>query len=384
MTIYFDNNATTRIHPQVLSTVSRHLGETFGNASSVHYPGRLARRAIEEAREHVARLIGADASEIVFTSGGTESNNAAIFGRAVGADPKRFHIVTTTIEHPSVAGVVDALESRGHPVTRVRPETSGRVSPGAVVDAIRDDTGLVAMMLANNETGVLQPVGEVGAVCRERGIPLHTDAVQAVGKIPVDVGTLGVDSLSLSGHKFYGPKGVGALWVRKGSKMEPYLIGGSQERRRRGGTENVPLIAGLGSAAEIGIEELDWYGREVDRLRNLLETKVREAVAHVGVHGAEAKRLPNTSSILLECCDSEAVVIGLDLEGIAVSSGSACSSGRVEPSRSLLEMGVAPRQARSTIRVSIGRNTTEEEVGVFVEVLQKVTEAAREADAVSA
>jgi cysteine desulfurase len=384
MAIYFDNNATTRIHPQVLSTVSRHLAETFGNASSVHHPGRLARRAIEEAREHVARLIGAEASEIVFTSGGTESNNAAIFGRAFAADPKRFHIVTTTVEHPSVAGVVLALESRGHPVTRVRPEPSGRVSPDSVEDAIRDETGLVAMMLANNETGVLQPVEEVGAVCRGRGIPLHTDAVQAVGKIPVDVGVLGVDTLSLSGHKFYGPKGVGALWVRKGSTMEPYLIGGSQERRRRGGTENVPLIAGLGRAAEIAIEELEWYGQEVARLRNLIETEVCEAVPHVAIHGAEVKRLPNTSSILLEGCDSEAVVIALDLEGIAVSSGSACSSGRVEPSRSLLEMGVAPRQARSTIRVSIGRNTTEEEVEVFVEVLQKVTEAAREADAVSA
>jgi cysteine desulfurase len=384
MAIYFDNNATTRIHPQVLSTVSRHLAETFGNASSVHHPGRLARRAIEEAREHVARLIGADSSEIVFTSGGTESNNAAIFGRAIESDPKSFHIVTTTIEHASVAGVMDVLESRGYPVTRIAPESSGRVSPDSVKGAIRDETRLVVVMLANNETGVLQPVGDLGEICRERGIALHTDAVQAVGKIPFDVGSLGVDSLSLSGHKFYGPKGIGALYVRRGSTMEPYLIGGAQERRRRGGTENVPLAAGLGKASEIALEELEWYGSAVTRLRTLLESRVCELIPRVGVHGAEVERLPNTSSLLLEGCDSEAVVIGLDLEGIAVSSGSACSSGRVEPSRVLLGMGVAPRRARSTIRVSIGRNTTEEEVEVFAGTLQKVAGASREADAVSA
>lgn len=382
--IYFDNNATTRIHPEVLSVVHRHLDETWGNPSSVHHPGRLARRAIEEAREQVAGLIGADPGEVVFTSGGTEANNAAIFGRALGRDPKRFHIVTTTIEHPAVRSVVASLESRGFPVSWISPDRTGRVAAAAVIDAIQQETGLVTMMLANNETGVIQPVGELGNVCRERGIPFHTDAVQAVGKIRVDVDALGVDSVAISAHKFYGPKGIGALYVRKGSTLESFVVGGSQERRRRGGTENVPLAAGLGKAADIAREALENDEETVRVLRNELERRVAREIRNVVINGRDAARLPNTSSLRLEGCDAESVVIGLDLEGACVSAGSACSSGRVEPSKVLVEMGLTPEQARSTIRVSLCRTTTAGEVDRFVELLQRVVEASREAGAVSA
>jgi cysteine desulfurase len=250
-----------------------------------------------------------------------------------------------------------------------------------MIDAIEEDTGLVAMMLANNETGVLQPVAEVGAACRERGIPLHTDAVQAIGKIPVDVEALGVDSLALSGHKFHGPKGIGALYVRKGSILAPFVVGGSQERRRRGGTENVPLAAGLGKAAQLARESLEEKMARVRELRDRLERKVLDTIPHVIINGRE--RLPNTSSICLEGSDSESVVIGLDLEGACVSAGSACSSGRVEPSTVLLEMGLTPEQAKSTIRVSLCGTTTTEEVDRFVELLGRVAAASREAGAVN-
>ncbi|MDX1583039.1 MAG: cysteine desulfurase family protein, partial [Thermoanaerobaculia bacterium] len=290
MTIYFDNNATTRPHPEVVTIIREHLESTWGNPSSVHHPGRLARRAIEEAREQIALLIGAEPSEIIFTSGGTESNNAAIFGRAAGSVPERFHIVTTTIEHPSVRAVVAALESRGCPVSWVSPDSSGKVSADDVIGAIEDSTSLVTVMTANNETGVVQPVAEVSRACRDRGIPFHTDAVQAIGKIPVIVEQMPVDSLALSAHKFYGPKGIGALYVRKGSAMEPFVLGGSQERRRRGGTENVPLAAGIGKAAELAAGELDRQD-SIRALRDDLERKVTASIANVVVNGGDAAKV---------------------------------------------------------------------------------------------
>ncbi|MBW3672020.1 MAG: cysteine desulfurase [Acidobacteria bacterium] len=381
--IYFDNNATTRIHPEVLAVIHRHLDETWGNPSSVHHPGRLARRAIEEAREEIAALIGASPGEIVFTSGGTESNNAAIFGRALQHDPKRFHIVTTSIEHPAVQSVVLSLEERGHPVTRVSPDRTGRVNPMRMIDAITETTGLVTMMLANNETGVIQPVAEVSEACRDRAVPLHTDAVQAIGKLPVDVEILGVDSLSLSGHKFHGPKGIGVLYVRKGTVLAPFVLGGTQERRRRGGTENVPIAAGLGKAAQLARESLHENIERTREQRDRLERQVLETIPRTSINGREAERLPNTSSISLEGCDSESLVIGLDLEGACVSAGSACSSGRVEPSTVLVEMGLTPEQAKSTIRVSLCGTTTAEEVDRFVGLLSRVAAASREAGAVS-
>jgi cysteine desulfurase len=359
--IYLDNNATTAIDASVLTVLEGALREVFGNASSVHSEGQAARRVIENARESVARLIGATARELVFTSGGTESNNAAIFG-AVSAG-SRFHIVTTSIEHPSVAEPLRELERRGCEVTRVAPARSGRVDAAAVLDAVRDDTRLVAVMMANNETGVVQPVGEIGPACRERGVHVHVDAVQAAGKIPVDVGAIACDTLSLSGHKLHAPKGIGALYVRRGVAMESHILGGAQERRRRAGTENVPLAAAFGAAAA-----LPSAAAQMAALRDAFESRLRASL-DVTINGAEVERLPNTSNVTFRGADGEGIVIGLDLAGIAVSTGSACSSGRIEPSPVLLAMGLTPEEARATVRFSLSRNTTAAEMERVGEVV---------------
>src|SRR5437763_1705069 len=309
--IYLDNNATSAVHPAVLEALRESLRDVYGNASSIHKEGQTARRRIEEARESVAALIGATAREIVFTSGGTESNNAAIFGAA------GHHIVTTAIEHPSVLEPVGELERRGHAVTIVPPSRHGQVPADAVIGALRDDTRLVAMMLANNETGVIQPVAEVARVCRERGIHLHCDAVQAAGKIDVDVRALGIDTLALSAHKLHAPKGIGALYVRTGLALDRHMFGGAQERRRRAGTENVPLAAAFGVAAELA--RADGYRERVRALRDRLESTVA-ASADVTINGAAAPRSPNRSSITFRDAHAEGIVIGLDLSGVAVST----------------------------------------------------------------
>src|SRR5207244_1617099 len=331
-------------------------------------------RRIEDARESVALLVGATAREIVFTSGGTESNNAAIFGAVAGRD--RHHIVTTAIEHPSVLEPAGELERRGHAVTVVAPSRSGEVPASAVIDALRDDTRLVAMMLANNETGVVQPVAEVAGVCRERGIHLHCDAVQAAGKIDLDVRALGADTLALSAHKLHAPKGIGALYVRGGLALERYMFGGAQERRRRAGTENVPLAAAFGVAAELARAGGD--GEGVRTLRDRLEHAIAASI-DVTVNGAGAPRVPNTSSITFRDADAEGIVIGLDLNGVAVSTGAACSSGRVEPSHILLAMGLTADEARGTVRFSLSRFTTEEEIERTVELVREIVPRARKA-----
>ncbi len=368
MRIYLDNNATTAVDPAVLEALHEAMRDVYGNASSIHKEGQTARRRIENAREAVARLIGATSREVVFTSGGTESNNAAVFG-AVPARG-RHHIVTTAIEHPSVAETVEELVRRGHEVTVVAPERSGAVAAEAMIAAIRPDTRLVAMMLANNETGVLQPVTEVARVCRERGIHFHCDTVQAIGKIDVDVTALSVDTLSISAHKLHAPKGIGALYVRQGLALERFLFGGSQERRRRAGTENVPLAIAFGVAAEVahGVA----YRERIAAMRDELETKIMESGLEVTINGRSVPRLPNTSNIVFHGADAEGIVIGLDLEGIAVSTGSACSSGRVEPSRILLAMGLTPQEARATVRISLSRFTTAAEVARAVSVIRDV------------
>lgn len=376
MTIFLDNNATTRPHPEVVRAVSEALSEIWGNASSVHGPGRSARQALESARASLARLIGAEPGEVVITSGGTESNNAAIFGRCRVAGNQRFHIVTTTIEHPAVLSVVSDLEEQGWDVTRVECGRDGRIATESIRSAISDDTGLVAVMLANNETGVIQPVGEIAELCRERGIHLHCDAVQAIGKIPVDVEQLGVDTLSISGHKFHGPKGIGAMYVRKGVTLSPFVLGGAQERRRRGGTENVPLAVGLGRAAELAMTEIDSM-EKVRALRDQMERRLERSSEAV-INGQSAARLPNTSSVTFPGCDAESVVIGLDMEGFAVSGGSACSSGRSEPSHVLRAMGLDDAAARSTIRISLCKTTTEDEIDQFVRAAERVTGMVRE------
>ena len=370
--IYLDNNATTALHPAVLESLRESLRDVYGNASSIHKEGQTARRRIEDARESVALLIGATAREIVFTSGGTESNNAAIFGAANVSGGH--HIVTTAIEHPSVLEPVAELERRGYTVTRVPPAPSGEVPAAAVIDALRPETCLVVMMLANNETGVVQPVAAVAESCNDRGIFLHCDAVQAAGKIDVDVRALGCDSLALSAHKLHAPKGIGALWVRPKLVLERHMFGGAQERRRRAGTENVPLAAAFGVAAELA--RADGYRERMRALRNRLEHAVAAAL-DVTINGAAATRVPNTSSITFHDADAEGIVIGLDLNGVAVSTGSACSSGRVEPSHVLLAMGLTAEQARGTVRFSLSRFTTEEEIERTVALVGEIVPRAR-------
>ena len=373
MRIYLDNNATTRVDPSVLDALSGSLRDVYGNASSIHKEGQTARRRLEEARESVAALIGATAREVVFTSGGTESNNAAIFG--VAAARGFHHIVTTAIEHPSVIEPLQELERRGHQLTVVPPSPDGTVDARAVISAIREDTSLVAMMLVNNETGVIQPVAEVASVCRERGIHIHCDAVQAAGRLDLDVNALGVDTLALSAHKIHAPKGVGALFVRKGLALDRLMFGGAQERRRRAGTENVPLAVAFGVAAELA---RDATARAAVRARrDRLESEL--ANEQIKVNGAAAGRVANTASITFHNTDGEGLVIALDLEGVAVSTGAACSSGRVEPSHVLLAMGLTPDEARSTVRFSLSRMTTDEDVSGAVEALRSVLPRCRRA-----
>ena len=365
MRIYLDNNATTAIHPDVLQVLEASLREVFGNASSIHKEGQAARRAIEDARESVARLLNATAREVVFTSGGTESNNAAIFGAT--KDAGRCHIVTTAIEHPSVAEAVRELERRGCEVTLVAPSRGGEVSAKRVIDAVRDDTRLVAVMMVNNETGVVQPVEAIGPACRARGVHFHVDAVQAAGKIDIDVNAIQCDTLALSAHKMHAPKGVGALYVRRGVAMASHIVGGAQERRRRAGTENVPLAAAFGVAAAMAGDLV--ARRRMGELRDRLESRLGDAL-DVTVNGADARRVPNTSNVTFHGADGEGIVIALDLAGVAVSTGSACSSGRIEPSPVLLAMGLSPADARATVRFSLSRFTTAEEIDRVAQLLR--------------
>lgn len=359
MRIYLDSNATTVIHPDVLRALETNLRDVFGNASSIHKEGQTARRVIEDSRESVARLLGATAREVVFTSGGSESNNAAIFG-AVAAG-QSCHIVTSAIEHPSVMEPVRALEARGCAVTYVRPSRDGEVQAEAMIAAIREDTRLVTLMLANNETGVVQPVAAVGEACRARGVHFHVDAVQGAGKIDVDVAALHCDTLAVSAHKMHAPKGIGALYVRQGVTMTAHLLGGAQERRRRAGTENVPLAAAFGVAA--GLAQVPMTSEMRDRFESQL-------AGSITINGAAVRRVPNTSNVTFHGADGEGLVIALDLHGVAVSTGSACSSGRVEPSPVLLAMGLTPDDARATVRFSTSRFTTADEVDRTVALLR--------------
>jgi cysteine desulfurase len=373
MRIYLDNNATTAIDPDVMAVLATSLRDVFGNASSIHKEGQAARRVIEDARESVARLLGATGREIVFTSGGSESNNAAIFGAATTEG--RFHIVTSAIEHPSVAEAVRSLEQRRCDVTRVAPSRSGVVDADEVIAAIRPDTKLVTVMMANNETGVVQPVAAIGRACRERGVQFHVDAVQAAGKIAIDVDSIFCDTLAISAHKMHAPKGIGALYVRRGLAMNAHIVGGAQERRRRAGTENVPLAAAFGVAAALPSE-----AARVGALRDRFEAGLREVV----INGRDVPRIPNTSNVTFPGADGEGIVIALDLSGVAVSTGSACSSGRVEPSGVLLAMGLSPDEARSTVRFSLSRFTTEEEIDHVSELLRELVPRCRTAASVAA
>ena len=364
-TVYLDHNATTPLHPKVREAMLPWLGELHGNPSSIHRFGQVARNAVEEAREKVAALIGARPMEIVFTGSGTESNNAVMFGLTAG------HLVISSIEHPSIREGAARLERMGFEVARVAPGPDGVVPAREIIAALRPDTKLVCLMLANNELGTIQPVAEVGNACRERGIPALCDAVQAVGKIPVDVRQLGVDYLVLGGHKFHGPLGAAALWVRKGLPLTGLLVGGSQERRRRAGTENVPAIVGLGAAAEAAREELEERRVALAALRDRFEARLPERVPGAILHCASSPRLPNTSHVAFPGVEGESLLIRLDLAGYAVSTGSACSSGTVEPSRTLLAIGLSRDEALSSLRVSFGITNRIEEVDGFLDALAR-------------
>lgn len=363
MRIYFDNNASSEIHPEVRRVIEEAQRDCWANPSSVHSEGQRARRLLEESRQILADALGIRALDLVFTSGGSEANNAAILGASL---PSGSHVVTTGIEHPSVLAAVRELERRGHRITLVPPDSDGVVPATAMIAALSEDTSLVTMMFANNETGVLQPVREVAAACRERGIRVHCDAVQAFGRIEAPLESLEVDTAAIAAHKAHGPKGIGALYVRQGTALEPLVRGGAQERRRRAGTENAPLAAGFARAAGLEVAT-----ERVSSLRERLEREITREI-HATVNGARSPRLPNTASVCFHGRDAESLVIALDLAGIAASTGSACSSGRVEPSHVLLAMGLSLEDARSSVRFSLGKLTTPAEIDAAIPIVREV------------
>jgi cysteine desulfurase len=367
--IYLDHNSTTPLDPEVRDEMVRCLDRVHGNPSSIHQAGQEARRVIDTARARVARCIGALPEEILFTSGGTESNNLAILGMMSGTRDAPRHLVSTAIEHQAVLNPCRHLERCGMTATYLPVDGNGTLTLSAVEPAIRPETALISVMLVNNDIGTIQPVAEVASLARARGIAVHTDAVQAMGKIPVSVKTLGVDLLSLSAHKLHGPKGVGALYLRKGTSLTPLVFGGHQERGLRPGTENVPAIAGFGKACELASSRLTEDAIHVSALRDQFEQSVLDRLPWVRVNGGDASRSPNTSSLHFADLSAEMVTINLDLLGVAVSTGAACSSADNQPSHVLLAMGRSPEDARSSVRFSFGRTTTVDEVARAVELL---------------
>ncbi|MFA6956127.1 MAG: cysteine desulfurase family protein [Thermoanaerobaculia bacterium] len=365
--VYLDNNASAPPFPGVIEATARAMRELSGNASSVHEEGRRARRVLEESRETIASFLGAASRELFFTSGGSESNNTAIRGVAFRTR-ERCHVVVSAIEHPSVLATAEALRAEGCEVSVVGCDASGVVDPAAVEAVIGSSTAIVAVMLANNETGVIQPVAAIAEICRRRGVHFHLDASQAAGRIPLDVAALGADSVAISAHKMHGPKGIGALFLRRGIELVPLVTGGAQERRRRAGTESVPLAAGFAAAVEALTADVAGESRMAE-LRDRIESGVFALLPSARVQGSGARRLPNTSSLCLPGHDAEGVVIGLDLAGVAVSTGSACSSGRIAPSHVLLAMGLSEEDARSSIRISLGRMTTSEDARQAVDAI---------------
>ena len=376
--VYLDHNATTPLAPEVLRAMTPYLTEEFGNASSIHSVGQRARAGVEQARSQVAALLGAREKEIVFTSGGTEADNMDIRGVVGASEHARKHIVTSAIEHHAVLNTCQALEAEGVSVTYVPVSSGGVVDPEDVRRAITPDTVLITLMHANNELGTVQPIAEIAALARERKIPFHTDAVQSAGKLPLDVKELGVDLLSLSAHKIYGPKGVGVLYIRRNLPLKPLFFGGHHERDRRAGTENVAGIVGLGAAAELAAAHFEAEGKRIAALRDELERRLLERVPQAGLTGDRARRTPNTTNLYFDFAEGEPLVIALDLKGVAVSTGAACSSGAVEPSHVLTAIGLAPERARASLRFSLGRSTTREDIDYVCEVLPGVVEHLRE------
>ena len=374
--IYLDHNATTPVHPAVLEAMLPYFGGEFGNPSSAHRFGQRASQGIEAAREAVAALIGARPSEIVFTSGGTEADNTAIFGvmshalrtkrKSAGAP---LHLITTAIEHDAVLNACRALEERGVSVTYIPAGRDGIVNPAAIRAAIRPETILISVMHANNEIGTLQPVGEIGGIAAEAGIRFHTDAVQSAGKVAIDVNRLTVDLVTISAHKFGGPKGAGALFIRRGVEIDPLLHGGQNERGRRAGTENVAAIVGFGKACELARADLAETSARISELRDRLENGLLARIRDARINGDPVRRVPNTSNLMFPGVESESLIIALDLSGLACSAGAACSSGAVDPSHVLTAIGLTPAEARASVRLSLGRSNTTEEIDTALELI---------------
>ena len=370
-TVYVDNNATTRVAPEVLETMIPYFSEFYGNPSSMHFFGGQVQKQVNEAREKVADLLGADPMEIVFTSCGTESDNAAILG-TLDCYPEKRHFVTSRVEHPAVGNVAAYLGRKGYRVTELAVDGEGRLDLDELRESFTEGTAIVSVMYANNETGVIFPIEEMGQVVKERGIPFHTDAVQAVGKIPIDLKKSTIDMLSLSGHKLHAPKGIGVLYIRKGTKFSPFLIGGHQEKGRRGGTENVPYIVALGKACELAKKNMGDENTRVKALRDYLEEKILEKIPNVLVNGDRRDRLPNTTSVSFEYVEGESILIMLSDLGICASSGSACTSGSLEPSHVLRAMGVPFTAAHGSIRFSLSIYNTKEEMDYILEHLPRI------------
>ena len=374
--IYLDNNATTQVAPEVLEEMLPYFSEFYGNPSSMHTFGGMVERKIVEARERLAKLLGASPEEIIFTSCGTESDSTAIRA-AILSNPAKKHIVTSRVEHPAVKNLYEYLSKNGYRVTFVPVDRKGRLDLDYLYKNLGEDTAIVSIMWANNESGVIFPIEDIGGVLKEKGIVFHTDAVQAVGKIPMDLKNTAVDMLSLSGHKLHGPKGVGALYVRKGTKYSPFLIGGHQEKGRRGGTENVASIIGLGKASELAGANLTEKNIRVKRLRDKLETELLNRIPNSIVNGDRENRLPNTTSIAFEYVEGESILLLMDEYGICASSGSACTSGSLEPSHVLRAMGVPFTAAHGSIRFSLSTYNTEEEIDFIIEKLPPIIERLR-------
>jgi len=376
-TVYVDNNATTKVAPEVLEAMLPYFKELYGNPSSMHFFGGQVQKKINEAREQAADFLGAEPSEIVFTSCGTESDNSAIFG-TLDSYPEKRHFVTSRVEHPAVMNVCTSLGRKGYRVTEVSVDREGRLDLDELRESLMDGTVLVSIMYANNETGVVFPIEEIGEIVKSRGIPFHTDAVQAAGKIPLNMKKSAVDMLSISGHKLHAPKGIGILYIRKGTKFSPFMIGGHQEKGRRGGTENVPYIIGLGKACEMAKRNLEDENTRVKALRDYLEIKILEKIPNTLVNGDRVHRLPNTLNVSFEYVEGESILLLLSDLGICASSGSACTSGSLEPSHVLRAMGVPFTAAHGSIRFSLSIYNTKEEMDYIIEHLPPIIQRLRD------
>jgi cysteine desulfurase len=376
-TVYVDNNATTKVAPEVLEVMLPYFSELYGNPSSMHFFGGQVQKKVNEARERAADFLGAEPSEIVFTSCGTESDNAAILG-TLDSYPEKRHLITTRVEHPAVGNVCTYLGRKGYRVTELSVDGEGRLDLDELRESITDQTTMVTIMYANNETGVIFPIEEIGEIVKAKGIPFHTDAVQAAGKIPLIMKRSTVDMLSISGHKLHAPKGIGVLYIRKGTKFSPFLIGGHQEKGRRGGTENVPYIIGLGKACELAKKNLAEENTQVKALRDYLEAKLLEKIPNTLVNGDRKNRLPNTVSVSFEYVEGESILLLLSDLGICASSGSACTSGSLEPSHVLRAMGVPFTAAHGSIRFSLSIYNTKEEMDYIIEHLPPIIQRLRD------